>query len=401
MEEVFQQLESSEFYLGNPLIISATTLAYKLAQKSDKNLEVYFVGFDFDFQTGYSSKVSQDFSRDSLAAKKILIETQLEIFLKLKYLLGGSKLSIKHVGSQHFSDISSSAFNKKFHSSNNPHTTSRNSRTEITAEITTNHLGDVELAMMMISRAAQDGSDFVKLQMRDVDSFYNRDQLDLPYRSPFGNTFREYRHGLEFTDAEFEVIDAHCRSLEIKWFASVLDSTSFKRALDLKMPMIKLPSTISEKKSYLLEVSEKFEGDLVLSTGMTDESYLDWILSTFKKQSKIYILHANSAYPTPLEDCNIAVIKNYVKIAERNNRIVPGYSSHDPGSLGSLLALASGAQMLEKHVKWGNNPWLHFDNVALDLSIGEFESYVADVRNAEICLGDGIKRITPSEHHKY
>jgi len=125
------------------------------------------------------------------------------------------------------------------------------------------------------------------------------------------------------------------------------------------------------------------------------------VVSNFTKQSKVYLLHANSAYPTPNEDCNVRVIRSYEELSNDNPRFIPGYSSHDVGSLGSILAIASGARMVEKHVKWENNDWLHFDSVALNLQAGEFRDYVSAVRDAEICLGDGIKRITKSEHHKY
>ena len=134
---------------------------------------------------------------------------------------------------------------------------------------------------------------------------------------------------------------------------------------------------------------------------MTNESYAKWILETFKIQEKIYLLHTNSSYPTPIEDCNILVLNKYREFAVKNSRIIPGYSSHDRGSFGSILAVACGAKMIEKHVKLGNTDWLHFDEVALDLLDESFHDFVLDIRKAEIALGSDTKKITPSEHHKY
>jgi N-acetylneuraminate synthase len=400
-EEVFQQLNSNNFYLGSPLLISAGNLVQIISRNNSKHYRIFFVGFDFDTNAGYSKRILSDNSQDSMSRKKSLINSQIDVFKRMKYLLGNSKVSIMHVGNQEFSDISSSAFNLQFARATKVSQDNKTVGVEITAEITTNHLGDIGIARKMIQKAAQDGATFVKFQMRDVDSFYSPEQLRLPYRSPFGETFRDYRKALEFSNEQFREIEEICAEIGISWFASILDMPSFVRSQELGMNMIKLPSTISEKKSYLRQVSQDFSGVLVLSTGMTDSSYLEWVVSNFTKQSKVYLLHANSAYPTPNEDCNVRVIRSYEELSNDNPRFIPGYSSHDVGSLGSILAIASGARMVEKHVKWENNDWLHFDSVALNLQAGEFRDYVSAVRDAEICLGDGIKRITKSEHHKY
>ena len=81
--------------------------------------------------------------------------------------------------------------------------------------------------------------------------------------------------------------------------------------------------------------------------------------------------------------------------------MIPGFSSHDMGSLGSMLAIAAGAIMVEKHVKLGRVDWSHFDDVALDLINGDFKKYVNDLRMAELMVGSENKKIQPSEHHKY
>ena len=271
----------------------------------------------------------------------------------------------------------------------------------ITAEVTTNHLGDVERAKTMMRMAKAQGANLVKFQMRDVESFYRAEVLDGPYPSPFGQTFREYRLGLELDDDEFREIDAYAREIGVGWFASVLDLPSLERAIGLQMPLIKLPGTISRRRDFLAEVAQCYAGDLVFSTGMTSPEYVDWLLETFGQDRRIYLLHANSAYPTPIEDCNVSVVSTYARLAEQHPHIIPGYSSHDEGWFGSALAVACGARMVEKHVKLGSNEWLHFDSVALDLEGGDFGDFVAALRKAEVAAGQPDKRVTPSEHHKY
>jgi sialic acid synthase SpsE len=102
-----------------------------------------------------------------------------------------------------------------------------------------------------------------------------------------------------------------------------------------------------------------------------------------------------------LHDCNVAVVNHYTELAKANPKVIPGYSSHDLGSFGSVLAVASGARMLEKHVKLGDVDWVHFDKVALDLKTDAFRNYVSDIRSAEVALGSSQKKVLASEHHKY
>ena len=394
---------SDEVYISEPLFLTALNICYKISAIRNKVQTIYFLGFDFNFELGFSKGLEIDFSGDPDETKKNIINSQIEVFFQIKNLSHKFKSVIKHVGVREFSDLTPAAFRIKMRNSKPDliENIDVSQKVEITAEITTNHLGNLARAEEMILKSKLSGADFVKFQIRDVDSFYSPQELKSTYKSPFGNTYRDYRIGLEFSDEDFLQINEICKQLNIGWFASVLDMKSYQRALNLNCKMIKLPSTISEKKDYLRHVADNFKGNIVISTGMTGEDYASWIIDTFKIQDKIYLLHTNSAYPTPIMDCNIAVIKNYLRLSEKDNRIVPGYSSHDAGSFGSILAVACGARMIEKHVKLGSTDWLHFDKVALDLSKNEFRNYVNDIRNSVLALGSEIKHVTPSEHHKY
>jgi N-acetylneuraminate synthase len=192
-----------------------------------------------------------------------------------------------------------------------------------------------------------------------------------------------------------------CARLGFKWFASVLDETSYRFVREFEPELVKLPSTISEHIDYLKLVADSTDAGVVLSTGMTDGDFEKWVLQTFAKVPLLYLMQANSAYPTPSQDCNIAVVRRYRDLSFLDPHIIPGYSSHDEGWFGSALAIAAGARMVEKHVKLGNTEWAHFDAVALDVTTSDFRTYVSKIREAEIVLGSGEKTVTPSEHHKY
>ncbi|MCB9902766.1 MAG: N-acetylneuraminate synthase family protein, partial [Planctomycetes bacterium] len=168
----------------------------------------------------------------------------------------------------------------------------------------------------------------------------------------------------------------------------------------LGVDRLKLPSTISEHKDYLEYAAAQDIPELVISTGMTDEAYERFVLSTFTRQERLYLLHCVSSYPTSPSFTNIAVVRRYSELARRMPHLVPGYSSHDVGSFGCALAVAAGARMIEKHIKIGSTSWAHFDDTALDVQ-HEFPEFVRTIRAAHRVCGSDAKTIQASEHHKY
>ena len=121
---------------------------------------------------------------------------------------------------------------------------------KIVAEITTNHLGQRDLLVEMVRRAKESGADFVKVQKRNVETFYSKRELESYYFSDYGNTFRDYRNGLELSKEDFFYLDAECKKIGIKWFASVLDKESLDFILEFEPKLLKIPSTISEFNEY-------------------------------------------------------------------------------------------------------------------------------------------------------
>src|SRR5437764_9166797 len=81
----------------------------------------------------------------------------------------------------------------------------------VIAEIGINHNGDVEIAKKLIDVAEAAGCNAVKFQKRTVDVVYTPEELDKPRESPFGETNRALKVGLEFGQKQYEEIDGYCR----------------------------------------------------------------------------------------------------------------------------------------------------------------------------------------------
>ncbi|WP_254411877.1 N-acetylneuraminate synthase family protein [Dyadobacter diqingensis] len=415
-DHTFDYLQEERFSLTDFTIISAIKFLILYQEVVGKDLEAYFVGFDFR-----AEKVTpDDYQMHDLEYKNVFLQTQESVFTTLLKTFGSVYPHIKliHIGEKSYSTLSISGLNRmlKDLSANHPASTITNNgmykrllqeckdtgKVIVVAEFTNNHLGDPARLIKMIELAKESGADIIKLQKRDIDTFYTAKELAKPYQSPFGKTLGDYRRGVELTNDMFLLVDEHCCKNEIPWFTSVLDWKSYEFMMDFDPALLKLPSTISNHKNYLLKVGNHFKGDLVISTGFTNQEYEEFVLENFMIDRNLFLLQCTSSYPTPPEACQIAVVRHYDEIREYlYPNLFSGYSSHDVGSLGCMLAVAAGARMLEKHVKLGNLDWIHFDGVAIDLHGNQFKNFVHDVRKAELMCGTKQKDIHIAEHHKY
>lgn len=416
-ELTYEYFAEEEFYLVDFIILSAIKLAIEYQKELGQKVDVYLLGFDFHTD----AITTEDNQLYDLEYINVLFKTQESFFTSLlkNFSQTYPEVSLTHVGEKSYSPMSVNTFNsfladnKAKYSKDNLPTNSQlyydllkevreNGRVIVVAEFTNNHIADPKRLLKMIDLAHEAGADMIKLQKRDVDAFYTEEELAKPYESPFGKTLGDYRRGVELTVDMFNMVDEECRRRGIPWFASVLDWNSYEFMLQFDTPIIKLPSTISNHRNYLLKVGDDFKGDLVISTGFTDASYEEFVLENFTKDRNLFLLQCTSSYPTPPEACQVSVVRHYDEIAtNKYSSVLSGYSSHDIGSLGCMLAVAAGAKMLEKHVKLGDLEWIHFDGVAIDLYNNKFKDFVHDVRKAELMCGSKEKKIHKQEHHKY
>jgi sialic acid synthase SpsE len=375
---ILKRFESIEIFNEQFALINALKFSYLFSQLKNRKQNVYLFGFDF---STVSEAWKSDASGLTLDERNAFILSQKTIYEQIKRYCQHSLIIQRNLQDK-----------KKKINFENP------DKVLIVAEFTNNHYGELSTLLEMVERAKEAGADLVKIQKRDVDTFYSSEQLNGTYISPFGSTLRDYRKGVELNNDMLLKFIEKCEECDIEWFCSILDFKSFLEIQKFNPSIFKIPSTISNHRNYHKQLAETYEGPLVISTGYTDWKYVDYIQKTFLNSSIIYLLHCVSAYPTQQKDCNISVIHKYRNLGKQ---FVPGYSSHDIGSIGSMLAVAAGAKMIEKHVKLKDTKWIHFDSVALNLKNGEFTNFVSDIRTAEKITGSDEKKILKCEHHKY
>jgi len=102
-------------------------------------------------------------------------------------------------------------------------------------------------------------------------------------------------------------------------------------------------------------------------------------------------MHCVSAYPTPLSECNIRLIKS---LKQRYN-LPTGYSGHEIGYLPSVVAVAMGAQLIERHYTLDKS-MTGFDH-KMSLDPDELNSMVKDIRLVAQIQGTGEKYVSETE----
>jgi len=243
------------------------------------------------------------------------------------------------------------------------------------AEIGINHNGDIKKAFKLIDLAVEAGFNAVKFQKRTIDLVYSKDYLDCYRESPFGNTNRDLKEALEFTENDYCLIDSYCREKGIDWFASAWDveSQKFLRKFDLKYNKIASAMLTHPEIPKLVAEEQKFT---FISINKVSENYLDSIIELFLKHDTPFcLMHCVSVYPCEDIDCNLQRI---LELRIKYPDIPIGYSGHEKGILPTVLAIYNGAVAVERHI-------------TLDRTMfGSDQSASLEKKGMELVVRDGV-----------
>lgn len=259
----------------------------------------------------------------------------------------------------------------------------------VIAEIGINHNGDIDLAKRIIDIAIAAGCNAVKFQKRTIEIVYSEEELARPRESPFGDTNRALKYGLEFELDEYRAIDAYCREKKITWFASCWDEGSVDFIEQFDVPCYKIASASLTDDKLLFHTREKGR-PIILSTGMSTLEQIDHAVDILGKDDLI-IVHSCSTYPAYYEELNLRVIQTL----QQRYSVPVGYSGHETGIASSVAAVALGACMIERHVTWDRSTW--GSDHAASLEPNGITRLIHDIRLIETSMGDGIKRVIERE----
>ncbi len=262
--------------------------------------------------------------------------------------------------------------------------------TYIVAEVGINHNGSVQTAKELIKAAAEAGVDAVKFQKRTPEICVPDHQKNQMRDTPWGYiTYLEYRHIVEFGQAEYEEIDACCKSFGIDWLASSWDVPSLEFIDTFSPPAHKVPSALITDHE-LLRAIKKTGRPVILSTGMSTMDEIEEAVAILNSDN-LLICHTTSSYPCPPEELNLKMIKT---LLDKFSCPI-GYSGHEVGLVPSALAVAMGACLVERHVTLDRAMW--GSDQAASVEPHGVRTLVKYVRVTEKAMGDGEKHVYESE----
>lgn len=270
-------------------------------------------------------------------------------------------------------------------------------RTLIIAEAGVNHNGDIKLAKLLIDAAAEAGADLVKFQTFNADRLVTRTAKKADYQNQATDKKEsqyEMLRQLELSPEMHVELIAHCASRNIGFFSTGFDIESIDLLLSLGQDHFKIPSGEITNLPYLRHIG-RLGKDVIFSTGMASmgeiEAAIDVLERAGTSRANITVLHCTTEYPTPMVEVNLRAMQS-IQMAFG---VAVGYSDHTTGIEVAIAAVALGATVIEKHFTLDRN-MLGPDHKA-SLEPAELKDMVVAIRNIELALGDGIKRLTPSE----
>lgn len=259
------------------------------------------------------------------------------------------------------------------------------------AEIGINHNGSIAIAKDLIAQSKAAGFDAVKFQKRTIDVVYDEDTLNSYRKSPWGETTREQKNGLEFSLDDYEDIDTYCKTLDIDWFVSCWDIESQQEMQKFNTPYNKIASAMGTNWDFVKIVASERKPTFA-STGMMDIEQIDKLVGFFNEyECPLILMHTVSTYPASEKDLNLKCIKT---LSERY-KLPVGYSGHETSTAPSIFAAVLGAPVIERHVTLDRA--MYGSDQSASLELPGMYSLCSTIRKINDCLGDGEKRILKEE----
>lgn len=265
----------------------------------------------------------------------------------------------------------------------------------IIAEMSANHAGKLENALKLIEEAKRIGADCLKIQT------YTADTITIPSKKSYfqikGGLWDGYiLHDLykeAFTPWEWHrAIKDKCDEIGIDFLSTPFDNTSVDFLENLGVEFYKI-SSFELIDIPLIEYVASKGKPMIMSCGMASLEEIEEAIAACHRKSnyQIILLKCCSQYPALYEDLNIAVI------ADMKERFgVPiGLSDHSMGSLAPVIAVALGAQVIEKHICLSRE--IESPDSGFSMEVNEFEKMVKDINNAVIIKGKFTYELTEKE----
>ena len=270
-------------------------------------------------------------------------------------------------------------------------------KTFIIAEAGVNHNGSLELAKKLIDAACEAGADAVKFQTFKAVNLVSKKAQKAEYQKQTTDKHEsqfEMIQKLELDKSDHNELMAYCQQKKIMFLSTPFDHESIELLSEMGLKIFKIPSGEITNLPYLRHIGS-LNKQVILSTGMANlgeiEAALAVLIQAGTAKNNITVLHANTEYPTPMQDVNLKAMQTIGQAFD----IAVGYSDHTLGIEVDIAAVALGACVIEKHFTLDKT--MEGPDHKASLEPDELKAMVSAIRNIELALGSSVKQPSPSE----
>lgn len=255
----------------------------------------------------------------------------------------------------------------------------------VICELSGNHNGSLERALVMLEAAAATGADAIKIQT------YTPDTITLDHDSPDfriegglwdGRTLYDLYGEAQTPYGWHAALFAKAKQLGVILFSTPFDETAIDLLEGLDAPAYKIASFEVIDLPLIASVARRGK-PMIISTGMANLAEIGDAVDTALKHGApgVVLLHCVSAYPAPMDEANVRTVPD---LAARFG-VISGLSDHTPGSAASVAAVALGACVIEKHFTLARSDG--GPDAAFSLEPAEFTALTRDCKEAWRALG--------------
>ena len=255
----------------------------------------------------------------------------------------------------------------------------------VICELSGNHNGSLERALVMLEAAAATGADAIKIQTYTPDTItLDHDSSDFRIEGGLwdGRTLYDL-YGEAQTPYEWHsALFAKAKQLGVILFSTPFDETAIDLLEGLDAPAYKIASFEVIDLPLIASVARRGK-PMIISTGMANLAEIGDAVETAQANGAagVVLLHCVSAYPAPMEEANVRTVPD---LAARFG-VISGLSDHTPGSAASVAAVALGACVIEKHFTLARSDG--GPDAAFSLEPAEFTALTRDCKDAWRALG--------------
>jgi len=214
--------------------------------------------------------------------------------------------------------------------------------TFVIAEAGANHNRDFKQALALIDVAVEAGASACKFQTYSSETLYSKNTPDFAGYKNINQLIKDIELPREWQ----KDLKQYCDEKNIEFMSTPFDEKAIDELINLGVKRLKIAGFESTDFRFV-EMVASAKLPLVISLGIGFEmNYLGKIFEIANKYGNdLSFMYCNNAYPTPIEDAGIAIVRQLAQ----DTRYSWGLSDHTESTLTPALAVAAGATIVEKH----------------------------------------------------